>query len=34
MHNDDRPVGRFLTRRELVALFGAAASGVALTRTA
>ncbi|HZL93137.1 MAG TPA: hypothetical protein VFB99_05810, partial [Vicinamibacterales bacterium] len=26
MHDDDRPVGRILTRRELVALFGAAAA--------
>jgi protocatechuate 3,4-dioxygenase beta subunit len=26
MHNDDHPVGRLLTRRELVALFGAAAA--------
>ena len=26
MHDDDRPVGRVLTRRELVALFGAAAA--------
>jgi protocatechuate 3,4-dioxygenase beta subunit len=26
MHDDDRPIGRVLTRRELVALFGAAAA--------
>ncbi|HET9568623.1 MAG TPA: hypothetical protein VFP16_09665, partial [Vicinamibacterales bacterium] len=26
MHEDDRPIGRVLTRRELVALFGAAAA--------
>lgn len=26
MHNDDRPIGRFLTRREVVALFGASAT--------
>ena len=26
MHNDDRPVGRFLSRREALALFGASAT--------
>jgi protocatechuate 3,4-dioxygenase beta subunit len=34
MHNDDRPVGRFLTRRELMALFGASAPIAAMTRRA
>ena len=31
MQNDDRPVGRFLTRRELMALFGASAPVAAMT---
>jgi hypothetical protein len=26
MDNDDRPIGRFLSRREAIALFGAAAA--------
>ena len=30
MQNDDRPVGRFLTRRELMALFGASAPVAAM----
>jgi protocatechuate 3,4-dioxygenase beta subunit len=34
MHDDDRPVGRFLSRRELVSFFGAAASGTLLARRA
>jgi protocatechuate 3,4-dioxygenase beta subunit len=29
MHNDDRPVGRFLSRREALALFGASAASFA-----
>src|SRR5262245_7031818 len=29
MHNDDRPVGRFLTRRQALALFGASAATMA-----
>jgi protocatechuate 3,4-dioxygenase beta subunit len=33
MHDDDRPVGRLLTRRELVALFGAV-TAVAMTHRA
>ena len=31
MHNDDRPVGRFLSRRELMALFGASAPVAAMS---
>jgi protocatechuate 3,4-dioxygenase beta subunit len=34
MHNDDPPVGRFLTRREVVALFGASVTAAAMARTA
>jgi len=34
MHDDDRPIGRSLSRRELVALFGAAASGTLAVRRA
>jgi len=34
MHDDDRPVGRILTRRELVALFGAAAAASLAQRAA
>ena len=34
MHDDDRPAGRVLTRRELVALFGAAAASVTSRVTA
>lgn len=32
MHNDDRPVGRFLSRREALALFGASATASLATR--
>jgi len=34
MHNDDHPVGRLLTRRELVALFGATAAAAMTHRVA
>lgn len=34
MHDDDRPVGRILTRRELVVLFGAAAAASLTHRVA
>jgi protocatechuate 3,4-dioxygenase beta subunit len=34
MHNDDRPLGRLLTRRELVALFGASAVAAMTHRVA
>jgi protocatechuate 3,4-dioxygenase beta subunit len=34
MHEDDRPTGRVLTRRELVALFGAAAAAALTHRAA
>ncbi|HEY7447141.1 MAG TPA: hypothetical protein VH702_03275 [Vicinamibacterales bacterium] len=34
MHNDDRPLGRLLTRRELAALFGASAVAATTHRVA
>ncbi len=34
MHDDDRPVGRRLSRRELVGLFGASVAAVAATSRA
>jgi protocatechuate 3,4-dioxygenase beta subunit len=34
MHNDDRPVGRFLSRREMLAVFGASGASLAPVRLA